>query len=276
MPITPSYHRQYSEPAGSVIYLPHGGGPLPLLGEPRHRELVEFLQQIPATLVTPSAIVLISAHWEKSLPTITGGAAPPLLYDYYGFPEEAYSIAYPAPGEPRLARSIHRLLEDNGITAGLDDRRGFDHGLFIPLKIMYPKADIPCVQLSLLTGLRPDEHLRLGRALGQLRRENLLIIGSGFSFHNLQAFFQTPTEEARTANANFEKWLFDTFADKKLSEEERQERLLHWRLAPGADFCHPRAEHLLPLHVCYGIAGRAAARIYRMEIMGKKASAYIW
>ncbi len=276
MPLTLLHHSEYSEPAGSIIYLSHGGGPLPLLGEPRHRELVEFLQEIPATLVTPAAIVVISAHWEKSLPTITGGPAPPLLYDYYGFPEEAYTLAYPAPGEPRLARSIHRLLEENGIAAGLDDRRGFDHGLFIPLKIMYPKADIPCVQLSLLTGLRPEEHIRLGKALGQLRRENLLIIGSGFSFHNLQAFFQTPTEEAQAANADFELWLFDTFADKELSEEQRERRLLHWDLAPGARFCHPRAEHLLPLHVCYGIAGRAAARIYGMEIMGKKASAYIW
>ncbi len=276
MTLTPLHHSEDGEPVGSIIYLPHGGGPLPLLGEPRHRELVEFLQRIPATLVTPAAIVVISAHWENSLPTVTGGAAPPLLYDYYGFPEEAYSIAYPAPGKPRLARTIRRVLVENGIAAGLDDQRGFDHGLFIPLKIMYPKADIPCVQLSLLAGLQPDEHLRLGRALRQLRRENLLIIGSGFSFHNLQAFFQAPTEEARTANADFEQWLFDTFADKELSEEQRERRLLHWDLAPEARFCHPRAEHLLPLHVCYGIAGRAAARIYRIEIMGKKASAYIW
>jgi 4,5-DOPA dioxygenase extradiol len=276
MPLTPLYHSQYGDSAGSIIYLPHGGGPLPLLGEPRHRELVEFLRQIPATLVSPAAIVVISAHWEKSLPTVTGGAAPPLLYDYDGFPEEAYSIAYPAPGEPRLARTLHRVLEENGIAANLDNQRGFDHGLFIPLKIMYPEADIPCVQLSLLTGLRPDEHLRLGQALRQLRRENLLIIGSGFSFHNLQAFFQAPTEEALTANADFEQWLFDTFADQELSEEERQKRLLHWEQSPGAGLCHPRAEHLLPLHVCYGMAGRAAARIYRMEIMGKKASAYIW
>jgi 4,5-DOPA dioxygenase extradiol len=276
MPLSPLHHSEYGEPAGSIIYLSHGGGPLPLLGEPRHRQLVEFLQQIPATLVTPAAIVVISGHWEKPLPTVTGGAAPPLLYDYFGFPEEAYSIAYPAPGEPQLARSIHRLLEDHGIAADLDDRRGFDHGLFIPLKIMYPKADIPCVQLSLLTSLRPDEHIRLGKALGQLRRENLLIIGSGFSFHNLESFFQPPSEEGRAANADFEQWLLDTFADKELSEEERERRLLLWDLAPGARFCHPRAEHLLPLHVCYGIAGRAAARIYGMEIMGKRASAYIW
>jgi aromatic ring-opening dioxygenase catalytic subunit (LigB family) len=238
--------------------------------------MVDFLKQIPMSLVVPSAILVISAHWESPVPTITGGLAPSLFYDYYGFPEEAYRIVYPAPGEPQLARRIHQLLQDQAITAGLDDRRGFDHGLFIPLKIMYPEAAIPCIQLSLLTSLRPDEHIRLGKALRQLRRENLLIIGSGFSFHNLEAFFQPPTEETRAANEAFEKWLFDTFSDKGLREEERERRLLDWDLAPGARFCHPREEHLLPLHVCYGIAGCAASRIYGMEIMGKKASAYIW
>ncbi|MDD5115413.1 MAG: class III extradiol ring-cleavage dioxygenase, partial [Methylobacter sp.] len=164
-------------PLSSVLYLSHGGGPLPLLGDKRHQNLVAFIKDAASLITKPAAILVISAHWEKSKPTITSGAFPALIYDYYGFPKESYEITYPAPGSPKLAQKIFNLLEKTGIEARLDDQRGFDHGLFVPLKIMYPEADIPCVQLSLVNSLQPDAHIEIGKALAGLRKENVLIIG---------------------------------------------------------------------------------------------------
>ena len=262
--------------AGAVIYIPHGGGPWPLLGEPRHRDLIAFLEEVPSLLVKPSAILVISGHWEEKRPTVTSGSTSSLFYDYYGFPEESYKITYPAPGEPALAGRIVKVLEKHGIPADFDDQRGFDHGVFVPLKIMYPEATIPCVQLSLLSSLDPAEHILIGRALADLQEENLLIIGSGASFHNLRAFHEEPTVEATAANESFEKWLIDTLENEKLGEKERERRLDNWQSAPAARYCHPREEHLLPLHVCYGITSSPAGQVFEIEIMGKKTSSYIW
>jgi 4,5-DOPA dioxygenase extradiol len=261
---------------GAVLYLSHGGGPLPLLGDEAHKEMIALLKKVTPVLGNPSAILVISAHWEEDKPTITSGASPSLIYDYYGFPEESYAIEYPAPGAPMLAGKIFDLLKSHGIDASLTDQRGFDHGLFVPLKIMYPDANIPCVQLSLVKSLRPDEHIRIGKALVGLLEENVLVIGSGFSFHNLRAFFAPPTKETQAMNEAFEQWLIDTCSSRQLSESEREHRLINWESAPAARYCHPREDHLLPLHVCYGIAGSAARQVFRFEIMGKKASAYLW
>jgi 4,5-DOPA dioxygenase extradiol len=262
--------------SGSVLYISHGGGPLPLLGDAAHEELIENLRYLATILPKPSAIVVISAHWEEGTPTITGGANPSLLYDYYGFPKESYEIQYPAPGEPALARRIHDLLTKEGMEAALDEQRGLDHGVFVPLKTMFPDADIPCVQLSLVKGLRPDAHIRMGKALAGLTDDNLLVIGSGFSFHNLRAFFSPATTKVRAMNEAFEQWLNETCCSRALSEDERERRLVDWQSAPAARFCHPREEHLLPLHVCYGLAQSPAKQVSRFEVMGIKASAYLW
>lgn len=260
----------------SVLYLSHGGGPLPLLGDEGHRHLIDFFREITPTLARPTAILVISAHWEERKPTITSGAFPALIYDYYGFPKESYEIEYPAPGSPKLANKIFNLLKSAGIEAELDDRHGFDHGLFVPLKMMYPDADIPCVQLSLVNSLQPEAHIRIGKALAALRADKVLIIGSGFSFHNLKAFFAASTDESRSKNQAFEQWLIETCSSNRLTEEEREQRLNHWDAAPAARYCHPREEHLLPLHVCYGAAGTAAKAVFEFEILGKMASAYLW
>jgi 4,5-DOPA dioxygenase extradiol len=263
-------------PKGSVLFLSHGGGPLPLLGDKAHGEMVAVLKKVTPDLGRPSAILVISAHWEEDAPTITSGASPPLIYDYYGFPEEAYAIEYPAPGAPMLANKIFGLLKNQGIGASLTDQRGFDHGLFVPLKIMYPDAAIPCIQLSLVKSLRPDEHIRIGKALAGLLDDNVLVIGSGFSFHNLKAFFAPSTTETQSMNEAFEQWLIETCSSRRLSEPEREHRLVNWESAPAARYCHPREEHLLPLHVCYGVAGSPARQVFRFEIMGKKSSVYLW
>lgn len=260
----------------SILYLSHGGGPLPLLGDAGHREMVQTLERIAGRIPRPSAILLVSAHWEAQVPTLTAGTQPELIYDYYGFPDESYAIQYPCPGEPALAARVHGALQNSGMPARLDEKRGFDHGLFVPLKIMYPLADIPCVQLSLLHSLDPGEHLRMGKALADLDNDNLLIIGSGFSFHNLRAFFTPPTAETQAMNAAFDQWLIETCSSQALDEAERRHRLEQWEQAPHARYCHPREEHLLPLHVCYGAAGSACKEYFSLRIMQRHASMFLW
>lgn len=260
----------------TVLYISHGAGPMPVLGDGRHEEMVENLKLLKTRIRKPAAIIVVSAHWEESVPTITAHSNPSLLYDYYGFPEEAYEIVYPAKGHRPLARSIHDTLAAGGIESRLDNERDFDHGMFIPLKIMYPEADIPCVQVSLAKGLDPATHIALGEALGAVEHENLLILGSGFSFHNMRAFSAPETSETRQWNEAFEEWLIETCADKRLEEEERKDRLINWEAAPYARYCHPREEHLLPLHVCYGATGRSCREYFELEIFGKKGSTYLW
>lgn len=267
---------QSDKPLGRILFIPHGGGPLPLLGDEGHRHLVKFLQEIPSALGQPSAILVISAHWEENVATITRGANPSLIYDYYGFPEASYQIQYPAPGSPGLADKIFQLLAHGGIEARLDSERGFDHGLFVPLKIMFPEAKIPCVQLSLVRGLEPLAHINIGKALSALRQENVLVVGSGFSFHNLGAFFGRNSESPDSRNAEFEAWLIDSCTNPALSAGERETRLIHWRDAPYADYCHPREEHLLPLHVCLGLSDAPARLVFKGEVLGKNASAFLW
>lgn len=259
-----------------VLFISHGGGPLPLLGDPGHTEMVTTLTELAGDLRKPSAILVISAHWEQQQPAITAGARPRLIYDYSGFPPEAYEITYPCPGEPALAARIHGALEQAGISSRLDDQRGFDHGVFVPLKLMYPDAEIPCVQLSLVSSLDAATHLAIGRALRALDYRNLLVIGSGFSFHNMRAFFAPDTPGVRARNAAFEAWLEETCTDVELPEAERASRLVNWEDAPHARFCHPREEHLLPLHVCYGLANRASQRHLSATILGKKAGMFYW
>ena len=141
---------------------------------------------------------------------------------------------------------------------------------------MYPEADIPCVQLSLVNGLDPLVHIELGRALQDLGDQSLLLIGSGFSFHNMKAFFRPETDDARSANRTFERWLIDTCSDQNISEDVRSQRLVDWEAAPFARYCHPREEHLLPLHVCYGFAASACSKAYELHILNKKSSMYLW
>lgn len=262
--------------SGVVLFIPHGGGPLPLLGDEGHREMVSFLKTVTPTLGEPSAILVISAHWEESKATITSGKKPPLIYDYYGFPDEAYAVEYPAPGDPVLADKIFNLLRDGGIETSLDDQRGFDHGLFVPLKIMFPEASIPCVQLSLVNNLDPETHIEIGKALSELRKEKVLIIGSGFSFHNMKALSSRTENGPDSGNEAFEDWLIDTCTNENISASEREMKLIGWSQAPFARYCHPREEHLLPLHVCFGLSNAAARLVFNGRVAGKRVSGFQW
>ncbi len=250
-----------------IVYLSHGGGPLPLLGDELHTSMVQFLKELPTLFPKPKAIVVISAHWEEEVPTLTAADYPPLLYDYYGFPREAYSIKYPASGDPALAKRIASLLGN----AKLDEQRGFDHGMFIPLTLLYPDADIPTIQLSLLSSLSAKDHYEMGEALRPLLEEDILFIGSGFSFHNMRMFWKDDDDQNRA----FQQFLIDTCTLVE-DEKQRKDALLAWGSAPFARYCHPREEHLLPLHVCQGLAGKRAELVFNKQILKRESVAFLW
>jgi aromatic ring-opening dioxygenase catalytic subunit (LigB family) len=260
---------------GQIVYFSHGGGPLPILGDASHKAMVNFMLQLPTRLRKPDAVLVISAHWEESIATLVGAYMPTMFYDYYGFTDEAYEIIYPAPGSPEIAKRIASLLIKKNISARIDLQRGFDHGLFIPLILMYPQADIPSLQLSLLHSLNPTAHIALGKALRELMYENILVIGSGFSFHNMKAFSWQGLNKPDPDNETFQNWLIETCTGP-LSQSEREQLLIEWQKAPSARYCHPREEHLLPLHVCLGMADKPASKIFDDYILGKRSVAFLW
>ncbi len=262
----------------SVVFVPHGGGPMPLLGDANHIELTDFMQSLAADLPRPKAIVVITAHWEEEVVSITYSPAPDMMYDYYGFPPESYEFKYPAPGDQPLAKQIQQLLQDQNIPARLDNHRAFDHGTFVPLMLMYPAADIPVVQLSLLSSLDPDAHIATGKALAPLREQGVLIVGSGMSFHNMRAFFSNDPS-IKGKSEIFDNWLAETLTASNLTPQDREQRLCAWASAPQGRFCHPREEHLLPLLVCWGVAHQGsptAEQNFSALLFNTAISGYLW
>jgi aromatic ring-opening dioxygenase catalytic subunit (LigB family) len=244
-----------------TYFISHGGGPWPWMKEQlggAYDRLEAALARMPADIGRmPRAVLMVSAHWEAPRFTVQTSPAPGMLYDYGGFPDFTYRIQYPAPGAPDVAARVRELLAGAGIEAGEDASRGFDHGMFAPMAVIYPRADVPVLQLSLKTGLAPDAHLALGRALAPLRDEDVLVVGSGLSYHNLRAFGPA----ARAPSAAFDAWLESTLAIA--DPVERSATLVAWERAPAARLAHPREEHLLPLMVALGAAeGEAATRVY--------------
>jgi aromatic ring-opening dioxygenase catalytic subunit (LigB family) len=257
-----------------VVFLPHGGGPWPFVDFGWDLEdaksLATYLESVRALPATaPKALLVISAHWEERVPTVMASQRPPMLYDYYGFPAASYEIQWPAPGEPALAARVQDLLGAAGFETASDSTRGFDHGTFVPLKLTYPDASIPTVQLSLKAGLDPEEHLAIGRALAPLRDEGVFIIGSGMTFHNLRAF-RDP--RSRPIAETFDTWLRDA-ATREAAERDRA--LAGWSTAPAARAAHPREEHLIPLMVIAGAAGADRGTVaYNGTFAGLRLSAY--
>lgn len=270
-----------SEPRMPALFLPHGGGPWPFvdlgLDHAEVAELKGYLESVRGVpKAPPKALLVISAHWEEPKFTVMTAKNPPLLFDYYGFPPDSYALTWPAPGSPELASRVRTLLGDAGIESGEDAERGFDHGTFVPLKLTYPGAEIPTVQLSLKKGLDPAAHLAAGRALAPLRDEGVLVLGSGMTFHNMRAFQMVMSgrgagEIAGVAEA-FDAWLQET---AKGPPEERDKRLTDWEKAPNARLAHPREEHLLPMMVVAGAAGTDRASVpYHGKMFGLRLSAY--
>jgi aromatic ring-opening dioxygenase catalytic subunit (LigB family) len=243
-----------------TYFISHGGGPWPWVPEMRshYAQLEAALADMPRQIGRkPAAVLMVSAHWEESSFTVQSNPQPPMLYDYGGFPPHTYSVRYDAPGAPALAQRVHGLLQSAGLPAGIDAQRGFDHGMFSPMVAIYPQADVPTVQLSLLRGLDPAAHLALGRALAPLRDEDVLIVGSGLSYHNLRAF----GPQAAAPSRAFDDWLQTAVVGS--APAARMQALLDWQAAPAARLAHPREEHLLPLMVAVGAAEQDdAVRIY--------------
>jgi len=261
-----------------TLFIPHGGGPCffmePMAGlaDDTWDKMAVYLRAIgEETTPKPKAILVISAHWESETVSILNAENYDLLYDYYGFPEHTYHLTYPAKGSSDVATRVAELLNAAGIANTREKNRGLDHGVFIPFKLIYPDADIPIVQLSLLHSLDPAAHLVIGNALAPLRDEGVLIVGSGLSYHNLRQFFAS-NPAANEAAAQFDAWLNQAIS---APATERAQLLTHWQHAPGARECHPRSEHLIPLMVVAGAAkediGFAA---YRENLIGKRVSGF--
>lgn len=262
-------------PRQPTLFIPHGAGPCFFMDwNPPHTwdGTAAFLRGVADSLpAPPRAILMVSAHWLSGDFRITAGEQPELVYDYYGFPQHTYDLTYPAPGDPTLADQVAALLAQAGLSHQLDKQRGFDHGMFIPLKLMFPAADIPVVQLSLRADLDPAAHLAVGETLTTVRDQGVLIIGSGMSFHNMSGYGDP---RYTTASITFDNWLTETV---QAAPAQRHAALARWTEAPYARDCHPpRAEeHLLPLMLAAGAAGQDAGdKIYSEQVLNTQLSAY--
>lgn len=266
-----------------TFFISHGGGPSFFIRDSSHpltrgagpdSAMARTLAALGRGLPKPKALLIISAHWEtRGEVAVTTAEKPPLLFDYYGFPDYTYKLKWPAPGDPALARRVQSLLKAKSIPCGDEKKRGFDHGVFIPMLLAYPAADIPTLCLSLRSDLDPEFHLQLGEALAPLRDEGVLIIGSGFSTHGF--FGPLSQRDKIKAAADFDAWLQKQLGKGKLSAAERRAALVAWSKAPGARGSHPREEHLLPLHVVAGAGGEDASQsIFNEEAMGVRVSMF--
>jgi 4,5-DOPA dioxygenase extradiol len=200
----------------------------------------------------PRAILIASAHWETNVPMLTGSTKPETIHDFSNFPEPLYRLRYAAPGAPQLAQRAQGLLKDAGFTAAIDGCRGLDHGAWAPLLYMYPDADVPVVQLSIQPELGPAHHLAVGKALGKLAQDDVLIIGSGHMTHNLRDWSRGAGKPEPYAR-EFQAWV-----KERIDNHDLEALADYRRLAPGGVRAHPTDEHFLPLFIALGAAQKQA------------------
>lgn len=263
-----------------AIFVNHGGGPLPLLGDKEHAELTSFLRdgvKKHLNLKEVKAIILVTAHWEEKVVTISSAEHHDLYFDYYGFPPESYKYRYDAPGDPALAERIHETLEKAGINSKLDPKRGWDHGVFVPMMLINPSASVPIVQISVLSNQDAEQHYKLGQALYEFRKEGIAILGSGMSYHNMREFM-TNRYQSAVVNKEFDEYLNKVCTTE--SEEARKGGLINWRQQKGATEAHPMraAEHFMPLIVIAGAGGSTPGqRIFNWDMSGTfRLSGFVW
>ncbi len=236
---------EFSDLRMPTIFLSHGAPPL--ADDPTW---TDELSRWAAGMSRPSSMLMVSAHWEEAPLTIGATSTVPLVYDFWGFPEHYYRVTYPAPGAPALADQVAALLASPSHHTHSDPTRGLDHGAYVPLKEMYPEADIPVLQISMPT-LDPAELFAVGQELAPLRDQGVLIVGSGFSTHNLREMrMDLPAQaEPPSWSAEFDQWLAES-----LDHNDVDGLIDFQRTAPAAYLAHPRTEHFAPLFVALGAA----------------------
>lgn len=240
-----------------TMFLAHGS---PMLAV-ESNAYTDTIRQIAEGLPRPRAVVIFSGHNEAPRQTVSELPRYEMIYDFYGFPDELYHIQYPAMGDVNLARRIEGLLQDHHVPFTVERDRGLDHGAWVILRLLYPRADVPVVAMSVTPGLLPKEQYQVGAALAQLRREDVLIVGSGGTVHNLRAIMWDSDAVANWAE-DFDQWLEPVLAAWDL------DALFHFReQAPGADMAVPRhgEEHFIPLLYAMGAADqtRQAQLVHR-------------
>lgn len=231
-----------------TLFVSHGAPTLAIVDSPANR----FLRDLGKTLPRPKAILIASAHWEShGGPAVSLAANPATIHDFGGFPDALFAIQYPAPGAPEMAARAASLLSREGVAVAQSPTRGLDHGAWVPLHLMYPDADIPVAQISIVRGASPEEHERIGHALAPLRDDGVLIIGSGSLTHNLHEFRGQPIDvTAPDWVSSFGDWM-----KARLDANDLQALRDYRTRAPNAERNHPTEEHLLPLYVALGAAG---------------------
>ncbi|WP_246587283.1 DODA-type extradiol aromatic ring-opening family dioxygenase [Stakelama flava] len=262
-----------------TLFVPHGGGPCFFMdwgpGFPADMwdSMASFLRSVADGVGRkPKAVVVISGHWETESPTVMSVEKNTLLYDYFGFPKHTYELEYPAAGSPKVAARVQELLTGAGFACNLEKERGLDHGVFVPFLLIYPDADVPMLQLSLPRGVDVADLAAIGKALAPLRDEDVLIVGSGMSYHNIPGILGRIPGQAEPSAA-FDAWLGSAMEIE--DEAERLHALEGWRNAPFASTCHPTPEHLLPLFIVAGAGGGdRAARVYNAKTLGNPQSAF--
>jgi len=247
-----------------TFFIPHGGGHCFFMDDPQGvwTGMAGFLRSLRDHLPeAPKAILVVSGHWETDGFALTGAEKPSLIYDYGGFPPHTYELRFDAPGAPALAQEAAGLLQTAGLKARVDPDRGLDHGVFVPMKVAFPHAEIPIVEMSVDRNLDPALHLAAGRALAPLRDKGVLIIGSGMSFHNMRGYGDPRFTEPSQA---FDQWLT---AAAQSPDEIRTKALERWEDAPAGRLAHPREEHLLPLMVTAGASQGPGRRTYSEKVL---------
>jgi 4,5-DOPA dioxygenase extradiol len=237
-----------------TLFISHGGPNIVLSDTPARR----YLETVSTLMPRPKAIVVVSAHFETEGVAVVFDPAPGMIYDFGGFAPELYQMVYPAPGAPELAGRVFDLLQDAGLQPQRIEKRGYDHGTWTPLKLAFPDADIPIVQVSIDPGRDAAWHYSIGQALSGLREDGVLLIGSGHITHNLRAYFSVmrkgaaPDPSLADQVAAFTGW----FAEKLAKNDTAS--LLDWKKqAPFPAENHPSDEHLMPIFFAFGAAGRS-------------------
>lgn len=249
-----------SREADRAIFVSHGAPTIVIDGSPANL----FLRSLGERLGRPRAIVVATAHWTTRVPSVSAALRPGTIHDFGNFDPRLFTMRYQAPGAPDIAGEVAAALGDAGIPVAIDAQRGFDHGVWTPLMLMFPSADIPVVSLSVQPHESPAHHLAMGRALRKLAATDVLVIGSGSVTHDLRRFRgQAPDVEEAADVRDFAEWL-------NAATEAGDDAALAdiWNLAPGARSQHPTPEHLLPFHVAFGAGAGHGHRLHRSTQFG--------